>query len=347
MCDEEACDVTCGAPSSQKSMSLAFVVFPLLSALALKQTAGNAFLAGLGPIVQKQCPAMFLSAELTPYRIPYTHISAVDSTFCNFVAFFHLAFTPEVRPLLEYFFGTAFALLAIPAFEAARPGRHSSLALPVIYGLCMQLFTVAAVLPIYWLVFIFTGAHRREPQAGISMISAGHAQAIVFGLIIGVAVPSACLLVLQDATVTALWQLFPVWQYMAQSFHLLLRRPVPQESGFTWIQVLYAATFMLASSTHLAFVFGDNNLKAMFVPSFAPRIGAAPNLQVLDLLQWDMGLAFVSTLLATISFGKTTTQRFRILLWNIVSSFVVGPGAAIAAVALWRESQLHNIPTTN
>jgi hypothetical protein len=60
-----------------------------------------------------------------------------------------------------------------------------------------------------------------------------------------------------------------------------------------------------------------------------------------DFLQWDGVFGFGSTLLATLWFAKNTSQFFGILLWNVIASVVVGPGAAIAAVALFREAQLH------
>ncbi|KAJ7063512.1 hypothetical protein C8F01DRAFT_984957 [Mycena amicta] len=300
--------------------ALAVIIFPLLSALALKQTAGNAVASGLLSHIEKQCPP-------------------TDSPLCAVVAFFHLAFTPEVRPLLHYFLSTALPLLAIPSLEAARPGRRALLALPIIYGLCMQLFTAGVVLPLYWLVFILTGAHKRRPP---SAISSRYAQAILFGLFVGVAVPSACLITLQKEKVTAFWQLFPLWQFLAQKAHLLFRPPGAHQSGFTWVQTLYVAAFIVASFTHINAIFvGKNDLNAVFVPSIAPRVGASPTLHVLDLLQWDIAFAFGSTLLGTVWFARTRRDVGYIVLWNILASIVVGPGAAVAAVALWRESQLH------
>nr|GAT60056.1 predicted protein [Mycena chlorophos] len=150
-----------------------------------------------------------------------------------------------------------------------------------------------------------------------------------------------CLVWLEDPYITVLWQLFPLWQFLAQSAHLLVRKPNRNESGFTWIQALYVGVFMVASSTHIS-TLAKGDLKAIFVPSLEPRVGVAPELQVLDLLQWDGIFAFVSSLLGTIWFGRTTTEAACILLWNVLGTVVVGPGAALAAVALWRESHLYS-----
>ncbi|KAF7305140.1 Citreoviridin biosynthesis protein D [Mycena kentingensis (nom. inval.)] len=310
------------------STTTALVIFPVLSALALKQTGGNA--------------VAFPSREAGVGN-PYVGIPAIDDAICGFVTFFHIAFTPPVRPVLHYFLENALVLLAIPALEAARPGRHYLLGLPVLYGLAMQLFTVGAVLPIYWLVFILTNTAKRTSSTGIPST---HAQAVAFGIFIGAAVPSACLILLQDSKVTALWQLFPVWQFVAQSAHLLVRRSAIHESGFPWIQALYLCAFVVSSSIHIATLFRTADLQGIFVPSMSPRVSASTTLQVLDLLQWDMIFAFASTLLGTVWLGRTRREVLFIALWNVVGSAVFGPGAAIAAVALWRESCLHAAVST-
>ncbi|KAJ7221740.1 hypothetical protein GGX14DRAFT_492694 [Mycena pura] len=316
------------------------VVFTSLSILALKLTVGN-FIASAQPGEQKQCPTVLSS---TPYRQEYTGLPSVDLALCEFVAFFHLALTPDARPLLSYFFGNALALLAIPAVEAFRPGCSTFLTIPVLFGLAAQVFTAGATFPIYWLAFILSGAAHRRPLAGTpsTAVSPAHAQAVVFGLAIGAVVPSMCLLVLQDPHVTALWQLFPLWQFLAQSAHLFVRRRAASpESGFSWIQGLYIAAFMISSSTHIATLAGSSDLRAVFLPSIAPRTNAPLELKVLDLFQWDFFFAFLSTLLGTVWFAKTTRQALCIVLWNVVGSVIVGPGAAVAAVALWREAYLH------
>ncbi|KAJ6606436.1 hypothetical protein DFH09DRAFT_1017435 [Mycena vulgaris] len=322
------------------------VIFPVLSALALKLTFGNVYASGLLSTVEEKCPAYLSSLELTPHRLSYVGRPSIDQAICTVVVFFHFALTPEVLPFLTYFMGSTMALLALPAFEACRSGRHSLLALPVLFGLLMQVMTVGAVLPIYWLIFILTGAAQRRAGGENTQISSAHAQAVVFGLNIGAGIPSICLLVLQDPYVTALWQLFPLWQFLAQSAHILVRRPSAHPgSGYSWVSALYLGAFIIASSTHIGTVAKARNLegiKDVFLPSVAPLTSAAPNMKVLDLLQWDGVFAFASTLLGTLWFARTSRQALGLTLWNVVGSALVGPGAAIAAVALWREAYLHS-----
>ncbi|KAJ7736524.1 hypothetical protein B0H14DRAFT_502142 [Mycena olivaceomarginata] len=318
------------------------VAFPVLSALALNLTLGNVVASGLAPELESQCSGTLES----PYRLQYTGSNAIDVTLCTLVSFFHLAFTPPVRPLLTYFLATSFPLFAIPAFEAVRTGRPTVLALPVVLGLAGQLWTIGAMIPLYWLAFILSGAASAKPSpSASSSVSSAHAQAVSFGLLAGAVAPSVSLLMLEDPYVTALWQLFPVWQLIAQAGHLLVRpaKPGPgvPANGFGWVQAFYIITFIVGSSIHVGTLFATPSLRDVFLPSVAPRIGEAPELNVLNLLQWDAVFAFGSTLLATVWFARTTGQALTIVLWNVVGSVVVGPGAAIAAVALWRESYLH------
>ncbi|KAJ7090328.1 hypothetical protein B0H15DRAFT_259912 [Mycena belliarum] len=333
---------------SQKALTryLPLVLFPVLSALALKLTLGNLDASGLNATVEDQCPAHPLSPQLTPHRMAYVGIPFVDKALCSFVTLFHLALTHQVLPFLTYFLGTSMSLFAIPAFEACRNGRHSLLAFPIVFGLLMQVMTMGAVLPIYWLIFILTGAAQRHPGGGPTHISSAHAQAVVFGLIIGVAIPSICLIVLQDSYVTALWQLFPLWQFLAQSAHLTFRRPSAHpDSGYSWVSALYLGAFIISSSTHLGTMAKAKTfagMKAFFLPSVTPLTSAAPNMQALDLFQWDAVFAFISTLLGTMWFARNGTQAICIALWNVIGSFVVGPGAVIAIIALWREAHLHS-----
>ncbi|KAJ7168285.1 hypothetical protein C8R43DRAFT_983811 [Mycena crocata] len=322
---------------------LPLTVFPLLFLFALKFCIGNLYEAGIDWIEQ-ECP----SSETTPYRLAYIGVPSVDLTLCNLVAFFHHALTPEVLPLLTYMLSGAIPLLALPAVECFRNGRHFLLGFPILFGVLMQVMTAGAAMPIYWLIFIVTGAAQRRVNGEKTTLSSAHAQAVIFGLNIGAIVPTVCLIVLADPYVTCMWQLFPLWQFLAQSFHLFVRPPsAHHEAGYSWIRALYIGAFMIASSTHvgtLAKAKTFSGIKDIFLPSFDPLTSAAPNMKVLDLLQWDAFFAYTSTLLGTVWFARTGRQAVCIILWNILGSIVVGPGAAIAASALWRESYLHSAP---
>ncbi|KAJ7837085.1 hypothetical protein B0H14DRAFT_2589425 [Mycena olivaceomarginata] len=311
------------------------VAFPVLSALALNLTLGNVVASGLAPELESQCSGTLES----PYRLQYTGSNAIDVTLCTLVSFFHLAFTPPVRPLLTYFLATSFPLFAIPAFEAVRTGRPTVLALPVVLGLAGQLWTIGAMIPLYWLAFILSGAASAKPP----LPHPPRFRARMHKPSPSASSPAPSLP--PYPYVTALWQLFPVWQLIAQAGHLLVRPAKPEPgvpaNGFGWVQAFYIVTFLVGSSIHVGTLFAAPSLRDVFLPSVAPRIGEAPELNVLNLLQWDAVFAFGSTLLATVWFGahhKPSTYH------RIVECRREHRGwtrCGIAAVALWRESYLH------
>ncbi|KAJ6606390.1 hypothetical protein DFH09DRAFT_7479 [Mycena vulgaris] len=314
-------------------------LFPALSVLAFRTIFGHSLASGLASTLKQQC---LLLAH--PYRLVYVGIPAVDKLLCELVTFFHLALSPETSPFLNYFLGTALPLLAIPALESFRRGRHFLLALPVVFGQVVQLLTVGAILPIYWLIFIITGSAQRRAVRGKTEISQVHAEGVILGLAVGAGVPSICISLLRDPYVTAVWQFFPLLQFFTQTGHLLLRRP-NSNLGYSSVRVLYIGIFLMSAATHIRSLVAAKDIegiRALLLPSLAPLVSAAPNFQARDFLQWDAVFAFGSTLLATLWFAQSVSQVLYIFLWNAVASVLVGPGAAIAAVALWRESHLHS-----
>ncbi|KAJ6620264.1 hypothetical protein B0H10DRAFT_1792052 [Mycena sp. CBHHK59/15] len=326
---------------------LPLIIFPTLSALAFHFTLGHLLASGLGSTLKAQCPPSLANAspEHTPYRLAYTGVPVLDKRLCGLVSVFHLALTPEALPFLNYFLGTSVPLLALSALESVRKGSHASLALPVVFGLLSQVMTVGVVLPIYWLIFILTGAARRRVGGDRTRVPKARAEAAVVGLIVGAAIPSVWLVVAKDPYVTAIWQFFPLWQFLSQSANQLVRgRTTHSASGYSWIRALYAGAFLAAAGIHISSAWNTPDLasaKALFLPSLTPLTSAAPNLQVRNFLQWDAVFGFGSTLVASLWFARNSRQLAYIVLWNVLGSVVVGPGAAIAAVALWRESCLH------
>ncbi|KAK7035748.1 uracil-DNA glycosylase [Favolaschia claudopus] len=335
--------LTIGLLNLEIAAYIPLLVFPALTALAFNFTLGHMMASGLAEDLDPHCPPTVGS---TAYRLKYSGVDAIDSTLCGLVSFFHLSLDSHiVRSYLVYFFNTSLPLVAVPALEAMRSGRPSALALPFLLGLGGQLFTIGATIPLYWCLFIVTGAAGAAPKASKpTQITAAHAQAAIFGIFIGGLVTTVCLLWLEDPYVTALWQIFPVLQLVAEKAHLFVRpaRNSGAASGFRWIQALYILAFVAASSTHVSALATMSSWQDFFLPSLAPRIGAASELKALDMLQWDITFAFASTMLATLWFGRNARQVVTILLWNIIGSILVGPGAAITAVALWRESYLHS-----
>lgn len=324
------------------------LIFPVLSAVAFKTIFAHSIKgSGLGAKLKAECPAFPGYGAATPYRITYTGLDPLDSKLCILVAMFHAAMEPLSFPFLTYFLGTAAPLTSIPAVEASRISRHFTIAFPIIIGAFCQTITVGVTMPIYWLCFILTS---NLPGHEKTMISQASAESILFSIFIGSIVPSAAMFILKDPTVTAIWQFFPLWASIAGWIHLKLR-PIASapESGYVTIQMMHAAMFVIASSTHAAATWPSlqtkdiNALKALFLPSISMLDPATTSAELAakDLLQWDATFAFGSTILASLWFAGSIKDLLAILAWYTVAIPVVGPGAAITGVLFWRESKLN------
>ncbi|KAJ7771583.1 hypothetical protein B0H16DRAFT_189065 [Mycena metata] len=321
------------------------VVFPLISYFAFQQTLGHIASSGLRTALVQQCPLDPTSIETAPYRLKYTGVPGVDKRLCGLVTIFHFALAPEAVEFTSYFVGTAVPLLALPALESFRKKRSFLIAFPVIFGLVAQLMTVGVTLPIYWLIFILTGQANLRPGQTNTQLSRAHVGAVAMGLAIGAAVPSLSLVVLEDPYVTAICQFFPLLQFLVQYGFTLFQQPSPNaKTARSVLFSLYMSIFALSAATHLKSFYtagSINGVNALLIPSLAPLTSARPSLQVRDFLQWDAICAFGSTMLATFWFLDRPTQILDLALWYTVGSVILGPGAAIAVVALWRESHLH------
>ncbi|KAF8894416.1 hypothetical protein BD779DRAFT_1797449 [Infundibulicybe gibba] len=297
-------------PKRFRDIILPLVIFPFLTMLAVKYTHVHMFKSGAMHKLTTQC-AVPLESPGAPYRLRYSGYDAIDAQLCGVVAFFHAIMTPtEPLAFLSYFLGTAAALTVIPAIEAARKGRGAFLAFPIITGILCQTLTVGATMPLF----------------GCSSSS----RAIVFGLFLGLIIPSACLVIMGD----------PI------AIHLFFRseKNHPQ-SGFETIRVMYIGIFIVASSVHISTVWtklGDlESLKLIFIPSLSIlNPSTSLEFQALDFLKWDGIFGFGSSVVGTLWFANTAAELFGLVLWHAIAIPLVGPGAALAASALWRESHL-------
>ncbi|KAF7305129.1 hypothetical protein MKEN_01228100 [Mycena kentingensis (nom. inval.)] len=318
---------------------LALFIFPVLSALAFNQIILNASATCLFTTLEADCPATLTP----PYRIPYTSVPPVDSALCALVAFFQLTFTPEVQLHLEYFLASILPLLAFASLEAVRPERHFLLAFPIIYGFGMRLIPLGALQPIYWLIFILTGSHRRRTVPA----GAGNARAIALGLLAGYVLPSLALFHFEgrSPSLTAFWAVFALCQSLAQAAASYLL-PVASTSGYRWTQALYLLTFAASSFMHITTMLSPEvDLEQMFVPSVSPRFSAPKTLQILDLLQWDIIITFASTWIGSLWFAESTRKAITILwpgrgvCWRRVVERIAAP-KDICILYWYREGKL-------
>lgn len=246
---------------------------------------------------------------------------------------------------LAYFVGTGSFLVTIPVVEASR-SSGSILAFYLIWGISGQIASLGVTTAVYWLFFALSEGNRHNRVRGSMIISQAHAEAVTFGIVIGVAVPSIGMLILNDPYVTALWQIYPIYIYVAQAAHLFFR-PASQhpQSGYRTIQVFYILSFILSSSLHFSTLWPLMNdmesLKTYFLPSLSP-ITTTSGAKVLDFLKWDYTFSIISTIMGTLWFAQSLEQILRLCAWYLLALPIFGPGAAVMGVALWRESVLHS-----
>ncbi|THV07837.1 hypothetical protein K435DRAFT_708900 [Dendrothele bispora CBS 962.96] len=327
---------------------LPLLIFPTLAALAYHYIVGHTDASGWGDKLKIQC----LEDPANPYAGSYTGIAHVDTVLCILVSVFHASFTPVSLPFTMWFLTSAPPITAYLYLEAYRKNTPFPISFPIIPGVLMQTVTFGATFPTYWLLSILTGVTSRRASGGNSQVNRAHAEAVAFGVFIGMFIPTISMLILHDPTVTAIWQFFPFYASIAMAAHLFVRPAhKSQDSGFTIIVFLYIASFIISSSMHLAVVssrFHDFELlKSFFVPSTSQLdLSLADDYHALHLLQWDAIFGFSATILGTLWFARSTPQFFGLLLWHIVAVPVFGPGAAIAGVALWRENYLHSDNST-
>ncbi|KAJ4464648.1 hypothetical protein C8J55DRAFT_566747 [Lentinula edodes] len=322
---------------------VALLTFSSLTFLAFNFIAGHGDASGF--FDKLSAPCLNITTDEAPFSLPYTGIQPVDKTLCGIIVFFHASFGPEVAPFLIYFLLSAVPITGHAYFESSRLKRPFLMAYPVVFFQVMQLLSFGATFSVYWMLFILSGASRLPSLGRQTMVTKAHAQAIMFGIFIGLVILTGCMIILQDPYITAIWQVFPIVLSVATSLHLLVRpASLYPESGFSVIRGFYILSFILISSMHITLITsrGIEELKVLMLPSITVLPSSTSiELQALNLLQWDAVFGLLSALLATLWFGRNTKETIVLLAWNLLASPLVGPGAAFAASALWRESWLH------
>ena len=299
--------------------------------------------SGGGALIRAQCPP-----NDGAYALVFTSVPGIDKQLCILVTFFHAAFQPKTALFLAEFAASGAAFIVLPYVEASRQGHPFLLAFPTLFGIMYQNVGVGVMYPLYWLAFILSGQARLRPGPA-AKIDQAHAEATMFALFIGAAVPSLLMYFLDDAIVTAAWQAFPVWMWLSQQAHLLVRPSSRHpQSGYKTIQVLFIATFILSAATHLAVVWPlleePDAIKYYFLPRIAVPDPQTTTLEyaALIFLQWDATFAFGPSLIGSLWVAETVSQFLILALWNVVGSIAFGPGAAISGFLLWREARLNS-----
>jgi hypothetical protein len=243
---------------------------------------------------------------------------------------------------LYYFIGIGAIFAVVPAVENYRANRSVFMAFPVVFGLLSQVLSIGATTPLYYLFYFLSGGRAKFDAA--TPVTKAHAQAIIFGILVGAAIPSACMVVMQDPIVTAIWQPYPLFVAAGTLLHLAIQPPNRAQSGFNTIQRFYLASFIIATSLHLANYWPRRSdieaLKALYLPSPTPLTAATAAAQAHEFLKWDCTFGLLSMAIAQLWFVSELIEIPFILFWYFIAVPFFGPGAAVIAVNIWREGQI-------
>jgi hypothetical protein len=323
------------------------ILFISLSYGASHFLFGHINASGGGALLAAQCPP-----NPGPYNARYVGVGPIDDFLCILVAFFQTNLEePSTLPFTGDFLSSFATPVALTFIEPSRAGRSLALASPLALGVLYQIRGGGFCFPIFWLAFILSGHHRLKRGAAAARIDQAKAEATLFAVLIGYALLSALLFTMQDPMVTALWQFFPLWMWAAKAGHLFFRPSWRYNtSGYLTVQATFIFTFVMSAISHIAALWVTRGspelLKYLYVPPISPPDPATTTLHLAThvFFQWDAIFTLGSSLLGTLWFACNVKQVALIALWNLVASVVVGPGAAVSGVLLWREWRLNGVP---
>jgi len=321
---------------SRPSWLIPVLVFPTITAFSTYIIRNVLFFSGLGHDTGSQCdvgsPAYqtwgSICVEVMAFLAPVEGL--LGSLSFPYFAYFNIIFAPLYLMILV---------------EANRLRRPLILSLPLITGILLLTLTAGPIIPLYCLAFVLTGAasaqhtNKEIPEFAISR---KNAEAIAFGVIVGYVIPSIGLVAYQDMPSFVIWFAFHFWMSMFQTIWRVARPDTRQVDGKI-VQGLYAATFVVASVTHIIAVGSRIHDLRVLGSFFLPPMSAlepTPTLSPtwdLDLFQWDAVLSLAAVMIATMWFAKDAKERSRLLMWHAAATVTVGPGASVCGAFLWRE----------
>ncbi|KZV69054.1 hypothetical protein PENSPDRAFT_652740 [Peniophora sp. CONT] len=239
------------------------------------------------------------------------------------------------------------AFLALMLIESSRAGRSLIFAWPttLLVGLMCQLQGIGVWSNVYWLATIAFRQldARRGPSVAVGRVAA---EANLFAILVGFALPSQVMLSVQTPLVIAAWQFFPAWILLARGVYMLVRlRSIG--NGYKVVQATYLTTFALSAyGNALAIWLLRDNLSsylATLPPTIEPPAFAGSTLTVaaLQFLTWDWIMTAAGGLLATLWIAKSPAEVAQIAAWNIFATPLFGAGAAVSGALMWREKRLN------
>jgi hypothetical protein len=317
-----------------------------MSPVAFELLMGRLRKAGLLNLAE-ECPTPFAGKQ--PFQLKYLggYAPPIEGILCILVGFFHGLFQTEaesVTPFAVDFLTSFSACVTIPLVEASRANRPLLLGFPLIFGILYQNLGGGVIIPLYWALFLAT---TRDKAVG-SQIDQASAESVLFGLVVGFALPTAAMAYTGAIQTIAFWQAFPLWISVFQHLHLLFRPSRTNSgSGHRTVQATYTIIFLVSTAMHLRtlsiYGFDVQRIADAFFPSLAmpdAKKGHTGLTSSVHFLQWDMVFIFGSTFLASLWFAESMVQGVLLTVWSALASVVLSPGAAVCGIFMWREAKL-------
>jgi hypothetical protein len=326
-------------PATQQGRLLPTAVFTLLTALAFNYV----LIVGAPPESVQQ----YLTARCAPggdLVIPYTGIARLDKIVCPLTSFFVTVLEDE--PSWTITLEVLSSLPVIPAvmmLESGRAGRSVllSASASLFYGILCQQFTGAVVFSLYWLFFVLSGQATR-----VAPIDSVHGEAVIFSTTVGYILPSIIVFVLQPTAAypSAIWLGFALWQFLLLEVYPWITIRRAGVSGRRTAQALYAITFLTSAIPHIGLLLshGPSSLLDILTPrSLIPGVPVTVTEGSRNFLAWDFMYLSIAAAAMTLWFARSARECFVIALWHLVGSAIVGPGAALSALLIWREGWIN------
>lgn len=299
-----------------------------------------------------------------PLKSKFVGVPGVDELLRLIVAAFSEAIAGadmNLRVLAFYFLANIGSIGYIWNVEAHRICNSlSPVALVTIFGIAYQLFGIAMVAPIYFLISLYTTSSAAYTRSEGRKVKAHHARALLPALATGFVVPTALMFAnhldhwaKQDAI--AFWQPFPIYVSALTWFFSRVAKavaPPKSKNDELWstddiapIMTGYQFCFFSLAAVHLSTVLyalraGSGAISILETLFGTPAAGMAA------FWKYDFLLCFAAVgvwclysifELRRLGYVSTDSARKAVGL-TLLGQVAVGPGATYAALWAWREN---------
>lgn len=298
-----------------------------------------------GALGAKDC-----QAHSSPYKYAYTAgvFPGFDALMCGVVAAFDFTLrhdNVEAFPFIQDFGASLWVYAAVPMVEAYRANTPIWPGVVMIIETLAQFYSGAAMLPIFWIILLAL-TRNTKPRA----VSKGDAESILFGTVVGYAIPSVLYWFYPTISLNLIWQAFPIEVTLLAFIYRVFRRKTHYKAhGYGTIRTLYGLIFVASTLVHWhalsSFDFQFGKAWDVYRPMQSLPYEGKTHLIMNSILQWDYYLIFGGMALASLWLvAESILEGIAIICWFVVGSALFGTGGAISAIWLLREKKIQEKP---